>query len=144
MREQISLWAKALEAQVVAERAGKRFSEVMKQNEYINTMGHDASILDVVLERGKEPFRINVYTRVVWSEEHPKNKPFAFMRYTYNPEPKKVAGTPVMKDGAYVIPIEIEDDFDREKPKQAFYDDKSLASECFSAEEIERRLGLAA
>lgn len=143
MREQISLWARALEGKAAQARNGKTFAEVRLPNEYVNTLGHDSSILEVVLSLGEAPYRMNIYTRVVWSESHPKDKPFAFVRYIYDPKPKKTPGKVTQNGGVTVIEMDVDDDFDSGKPKQAFYDDKSFASDLLTAAEVEKKLGLA-
>lgn len=114
MREMITQCVKELETRVAAERGGAKYKEVRRPNEYIEAIGHDSSILQVVLNRDIEPYCSNVYTRVVWSERNPSGTPFAFKRY-------------------WAL------DF-TEKPKQAFHDDKKFEFEFLTKEQVEKRL----
>lgn len=122
MREKISEWSKRLEALVAKERGGARFADVQRPNEYINMMGLDSSILEIVLNRPEAGYEINIYTRVVWSERNPPDTPFTFARYVY-------------------VPYSEDEDPQPHKPKQAFFDDKDFAErQEYAAAAIEKRL----
>jgi hypothetical protein len=75
MKAEIGRWAKVLERRVLQERNGAKLSKVLRAGEFINVLGIDSSILEVVLED------TSYYTRVVWSIGHPLDQPFALYEY---------------------------------------------------------------
>lgn len=113
MREYIARWGKELERRVTAERGGTKFKDVIRQGEYVNVIGHDSSILEIVIGRSFGIFQENIYTRIVWSEQHPKEAPFAFKHYLT----------------AQWL-----------KPKQEFFDDKEFKCRFVTKEFIEKEL----
>lgn len=114
MRELISLWGKRLESVVAAERGEKRFKDALRANEYVHVMGHDSSILEIVLGRGNGIFRRDTYTRLIWSERHPAQAPFAFKSYVSAESP--------------------------DKPKQEFHNDAEFEPEFLTAAAVEEIL----
>ena len=119
MKELIAAWAKRLETEVAAERSKARFKDAVEACEFVHVLGHDSSILEIVLNRGFGIYEPNIYTRVVWSERNPPETPFLFKSYTSEENP--------------------------DKPKQEFHNDitaDTFKAEYFTVAQIERFLEL--
>lgn len=114
MREKIAEWGKRLEAEVATERGENRFNAALRPNEYMHVVGHDSSILEIVLGRGDGIFRQDTYTRIIWSEPHPEQAPFAFKSYVSADSP--------------------------DKPKQEFHNDHEFEHRFLTAAEVEEIL----
>lgn len=119
MKELIAAWGKRLESEVAAERGKARFKDAVEACEFVHVLGHDSSILEIVLNRGFGIYEPNVYTRVVWSERNPPGTPLLFKSYTSENNP--------------------------DKPKQEFHNDitaDTFKAEYFTAAQVEGFLEL--
>ncbi len=89
MKELIAAWGKEIERLVTADRGHTKFKHAVELNEYVHVMGHDSSILEIVLGCGAGIYMPNRYTRVVWSERNPPETPFAYESYESKEYPDK-------------------------------------------------------